>query len=87
MKAGFNLSGDGLKLVSRSLDQWAYGNRVTLEFRCPGEPTDNAFFISFIGRLRQECLHTHWFLSPNDVRDEFEVWGGSTTMNRVRTVH
>ena len=86
MKPGFKLPGDGLKLVSRALDQWACRKRVTLDFSCPGRPTDNAFLISFIGRLRQECLNTNWFLSPNDARDEFEVWGGSSTMNRVRTV-
>jgi putative transposase len=29
----------------------------------PGKPTDNAMVESFNGRLRQECLNQHWFLS------------------------
>jgi hypothetical protein len=28
-----------------------------------GKPTDNALVESFNGRLRQECLNEHWFLS------------------------
>lgn len=26
-----------------------------------GKPTDNAFIEAFNGRLRVECLNTHWF--------------------------
>jgi hypothetical protein len=50
-------------LISKALDRWAYENGVTLDFSRPGKPTDNAFVESFNGRLRDECLNTHWFLS------------------------
>jgi transposase InsO family protein len=36
---------------------------VTLDFSRPGKPTDNAFVEPFKGRLRDECLNAHWFLS------------------------
>ena len=29
---------------------------------------------SFNGRLRNECLNTHWFLSLADARAKFEAW-------------
>ena len=34
----------------------------------PGKPIDNAFVESFNGRLRDECLDSHWFLSLADAR-------------------
>lgn len=36
--------------------------------------TDNAFIESINGRLRQECLNTHWFLSPDDAELKIEAW-------------
>ena len=54
---------NGPEFVSKTLDRWAYQNGVTLDFSRPGKPTDNAFVESFNGRLRDECLNAHWFLS------------------------
>lgn len=47
---------------------------VTLDFSRPGKPTDNAFIEAFNGRLRAECLNTHWFLSLDDARGKLERW-------------
>lgn len=65
---------NGPEFISRALDQWAYMNKVTLNFSRPGKPTDNAFVESFNGRLRDECLNTHWFLSLDDARAKIEAW-------------
>ena len=54
----------GSEFISRDLDLWAYQNDVILDFSRPGKPTDNAFIEAFNGRLRAECLNTHWFLIP-----------------------
>ena len=43
---------NGPEFTSKRLDQWAYLNRVELDFSRPGKPTDNAFIESFNGRLR-----------------------------------
>ena len=59
---------NGPEFISKALDRWAYENGVTLDFSRPGKPTDNAFVESFNGRLRDECLNTHWFLSLEDTR-------------------
>ncbi len=58
----------GSEFISRDLDLWAYQKGVILDFSRPGKPTDNAFIESFNGKLRAECLNTHWFLSLDDAR-------------------
>ena len=65
---------NGPEFTSRALDQWAYLNRVELDFSRPGKPTDNAFVESFNGRLRAECLDQHWFMSVADAREKLEAW-------------
>ncbi len=65
---------NGPEFISKVLDRWAYERGVTLDFSRPGKPTDNAFVESFNGRLRDECLDTHWFLSLEDARAKIEAW-------------
>lgn len=65
---------NGPEFVSNALDRWAYENGVTLDFSRPGKPIDNAYVESFNGRLREECLNAHWFLSLDDARDKIEAW-------------
>ena len=60
---------NGPEFISKALDQWAYPNGVTLDFSRPGKPTDNALVELFNGRLRDECLNAHWFLSLSDARE------------------
>jgi putative transposase len=76
---------NGPEFISRALDHWAYINRVTLDFSRPGKPTDNAFVESFNGRLRDECLNTHWFLSLDDARAKLEAWRRDFNENRPHT--
>jgi putative transposase len=65
---------NGPELTSRVLDQWAYTTGVELRFITPGKPSENAFVESFNGRLRDECLNEHWFLSLADARQLVEAW-------------
>jgi len=65
---------NGSEFISKALDKWAYENHVTMDFSRPGKPTDNAFIESFNGRLRQECLNAHWFLSLDDAKSKIEAW-------------
>ena len=73
---------NGPEFISRSLDLWAYSSGVKLDFSRPGKPTDNAFIESFNGRLRDECLNQHWFLSLDEARAVAEAWRDD--YNRVR---
>jgi putative transposase len=63
----------GPEFRGRALDVWATARGVALEFIRPGKPVDNAFVESFNGRLRDECLNTHWFRSLGDARRTIEA--------------
>jgi len=65
---------NGSEFISKAMDKWAYERGVELDFSRPGKPTDNAKIESFNGRLRQECLNMHWFLSLDDARTKIEGW-------------
>ena len=65
---------NGPEFIGKSLDRWAYGNKVTLDFSRSGKPTDNAFIESFNGSFRDECLNLHWFLSMKDAKEKIESW-------------
>jgi putative transposase len=64
----------GSEFISRDLDLWAYQRDVTLDFSRPGKPTDNSLIETFNGKLRVECLNTHWFMSLDDARLKLEDW-------------
>jgi putative transposase len=65
---------NGSVFTSRSMDLWAYLNKVKLDFSRPGKPTDNPFIESFNGKFRGECLNENWFLSLADARDKIDQW-------------
>ncbi len=65
---------NGPEFAGRMLDQWAYLNKVELDFSRPGKPTDNAFIEAFNSRLRQECRNASWFLSMADARQRITDW-------------
>lgn len=65
---------NGTEFRCRHFDQWASEHRITLAFIQPGKPIQNAFIESFNGRLRDECLNQHWFLSLNDARFHITTW-------------
>ncbi len=65
---------NGPEFAGRVLDEWAYRKGVKLNFIRPGKPIENAFAESFIGRLRDECLNTNWFMSLKHARDIIEDW-------------
>jgi len=53
---------------------WAHEGGIALDFIRPGKPVENAFIESFNGRLRDECLNTHWFLSLDHAKEDIEAW-------------
>lgn len=65
---------NGPEFTGKALDNWAYNHRVRLDFIRPGKPVENAFIESFNGRLRDECLNEHWFVSLQDAREKIEAW-------------
>ena len=65
---------NGPEFRSKALDAWAHQHRVQLQFSRPGKPVDNTFIEAFNGRLRDECLNQHWFLSLADAQRTIERW-------------
>ena len=65
---------NGPEFRGRSLDAWAYTNKVKLDFIRPGRPVENGYIESFNGKLRDECLSAHWFCSLDEARTTIETW-------------
>jgi putative transposase len=56
------------------LDAWAHEHGVRLQFIRPGKPMENAHIEGFNGRLREECVNQHAFVSIDDARKRIEAW-------------
>jgi putative transposase len=67
-------SDNGSEFVGKVMDKWAYERGIEMDLSRPGKPTDNAMVESFNGRLRQECLNQHWFMSLEDAKTKIEAW-------------
>lgn len=65
---------NGTEFTSKSLDHWAFWNRVQLDFSRPGKPTDNAHIEAFNSVLRRECLSQHWFVDLEDAQQVLDRW-------------
>jgi putative transposase len=64
----------GTEFTSEALDQWAYNNRIELDFSRPGKPTDNAFIEAFNASVRKELLNTSWFDTLASARRAARLW-------------
>jgi len=64
----------GTEFTAEALDQWAYANKIELDFSRPGTPTDNAFAESFNASVRKELLNTRWFDSLQEARRAARSW-------------
>jgi len=65
---------NGPEFAGKMLDAWAYTRDVKLHFIQPGKPSQNGYIESFNGKLRDECLNEHWFMSLNEARKLIEEW-------------
>ena len=65
---------NGPEFVSLALDQWASQHEIRLDFIRPGHPVENCFIESFNGKLRDECLNTHHFVSLAEAQAVIEAW-------------
>jgi transposase InsO family protein len=65
---------NGPEFIGRAMLNWAHRRGVTLRLIEPGKPTQNAYVESFNGRLRDECLNEHWFVSLAHARMVIEAW-------------
>lgn len=52
---------NGPEMSSREFMDWAYKNKIEIEYIQPGKPVQNAFIESFNSRFRDECLNEELF--------------------------
>jgi putative transposase len=64
----------GSEFTSMAVEAGAFYRGVDLDFTRPGKPTDNGHIESFNGRLRDECLNVHQFLSLAHAQMIIEAW-------------
>jgi transposase InsO family protein len=65
---------NGPEFVSKAMLNWAHRRGIALRLIEPGKPNQNAYVESFNGRLRDECLNEHWFVSLDHARAVIEAW-------------
>jgi putative transposase len=65
---------NGPEMISLAMLRWAADRGVELHHIAPGKPIQNAFCESFNGRLRDECLNEHDFISLADVHEVLNQW-------------
>lgn len=65
---------NGREFCGRAMLTWAHARSVRLFLIQPGKPNQNAYIESFNGRLRDECLNEHWFVSLAHAKVEIETW-------------
>lgn len=65
---------NGREFCGRAMLTWAHDRSVRLFLIQPGKPNQNAYIESFNGRLRDECLNEHWFVSLAHAKVEIEAW-------------
>lgn len=65
---------NGPEFISQALDAWAYRHTVQLVFIDPGKPVQNAHVESFNGKVRDEFLNEHWFLTIAEAQALGEVF-------------
>jgi transposase InsO family protein len=67
-------SDNGPEFTGKAMLSWAHRNGIALRLIEPGKPNQNAYVESFNGRLRDECLNEHWFMSLQHARVVIEAW-------------
>lgn len=64
----------GKEFTGRVLLTWAHRHGIALRLIEPGKPNQNAYIESFNGRLRDECLNEHGFVSLHHARVIIRTW-------------
>ena len=65
---------NGKEFCGKAMLVWAHARGIRLFLIEPGKPNQNAYIESFNGRLRDECLNEHWFVSLPHAKAVIEAW-------------
>jgi transposase InsO family protein len=67
-------SDNGKAITGKAMLTWTHRHGVALRLIEPGTPNQNAYVESCHGRLRDECLHEHWFTSLAHATAVIDTW-------------
>jgi putative transposase len=79
------VSDNRTELTSNAILAWQQEHGVEWHYIAPGKPMQNGFVESFNGRLRDECLNEHLFISLDEAREIIEAWRIDYNTNRPHT--
>ncbi len=79
------VSDNGTELTSNAMLKWQQERRFEWHYIALGKPMRNGFVESFNGRLRDECLNEHLFISYRHAREIIEDWRDDYNLNRPHT--
>jgi transposase InsO family protein len=65
---------NGKEFCGKAMLTWAHDRGVALRLIEPGKPNQNAYIESFNGRLRDECLNEHCFITLTHAQVLIEAW-------------
>jgi putative transposase len=65
---------NGPEFVSSTLTKWCAAQQIKLSYIQPGRPMQNGHVESFNGKLRDECLNLHWFVTLAQARAILAAW-------------
>lgn len=65
---------NGPEMSSKEFMDWAFKQKIAIEYIEPGKPVQNAFIESFNSRLRDECLNEELFQDLADAETKIERW-------------
>lgn len=68
------VSDNGTEFTSVAILKWAEERSVEWHYIEPGKPMQNGVVESFNGRVRDEFLNQHWFVSLKEAKELAESW-------------
>ena len=68
------LSDNGTEFTSNAVLKWCSDQQIGWHYIQPGKPQQNGYMESFNGKLRDECLNEHLFISMTEAQELIEKW-------------
>lgn len=68
------VSDNGTEFTSVAVLKWSENMSVSWHYIEPGKPMQNGTVESFNGKVRDEFLNQHWFMSLREVKELAERW-------------
>lgn len=76
------ISDNGTEFTSKAILKWSQEQSIEWRYIDPGKPMQNGTVESFNGKVRDEFLNQHWFITLNEARDLAEKWRQDYNQNR-----